>query len=145
MLASLVLVLVLSLVAVRATVRLPSYARGGLLARELEPQGARLGDDPAGCVEKNITVPLDWGADPADDKSAATLEVRYWVDNSCLNESVRSTPLRLRLDRICYVAFVGRKPLTSVAQHEQFDDFLDIRIHGASVAFFPTSSELDFK
>ena len=68
-----------------ATIGLPSYARGGLLGRmENEQQkkkltsifgGEHLASMTHGCVQHNLTVPLDWFGDVLDN----TMTIRYWV------------------------------------------------------------------
>lgn len=74
----LLLLLILAAEQARATVLLPSYARGGLLfAATAAPP--HTGFDTTGCVEHNLTVPLDW-ENTNDDR---TMTVRYWIDDSC--------------------------------------------------------------
>ena len=64
----------------RATVLLPSYARGGLLFASASAAAPPSTDvDTTGCVEHNLTVPLDW-ENTNDDR---TMTVRYWIDDSC--------------------------------------------------------------
>ena len=65
----------------QATMLLPSYARGGLLA-DIAAIPSPSNVDTAGCVEHNLTVPLDW-ENKNNSNDNRTMTIRYWIDDSC--------------------------------------------------------------
>lgn len=80
-----------------ATPQLPSYATNGILGK-IEQSKSSLQHDSINCIEHNITVPLDWFSTTTTN---ATMNVRYWIDNSCVqnnNNSIStSSPIFLQM------------------------------------------------